>query len=157
MRCCRAVVIVLLRAGFPVSALTPAGTALHEAALCGKLEVVRCLLERGVALDARDQAGLTVLEVLAQFPAHLTHEMSALITRHSECKQACMHVSHELDSSRSGVTTSYVCVCVYVSQSIARRRTPHFPRQPRGLRTTRRTQSLCPPSLHQGALTRTSG
>lgn len=80
----RAVVSLLLKAGFPVSALSPAGTALHEAALCGKLEVVRCLLESGVALNAKDQGGLTVLEVLAQFPAHLTHEMSALITRHSE-------------------------------------------------------------------------
>jgi ankyrin repeat and SAM domain-containing protein 1 len=81
----RAVVLALLEAGFPVSALTPAGTALHEAALCGKLEVVRCLLEHGVSLSARDQGNMTVLEVLAQFPAHLTHEMSALITRHSKC------------------------------------------------------------------------
>ncbi|XP_059484505.1 ankyrin repeat and SAM domain-containing protein 1A-like [Neocloeon triangulifer] len=83
----KAVVLVLLEAGFPVSALTPAGTALHEAALCGKLEVVRSLLEHGVSLNARDQGNLTVLEVLAQFPAHLTHEMSALITRHKLRKE----------------------------------------------------------------------
>ncbi|CAB3359795.1 Hypothetical predicted protein [Cloeon dipterum] len=78
----KSVVLALLEAGFPVSALTPAGTALHEAALCGKLEVVRSLLDHGVSLSARDQCNMTVLEVLAQFPAHLTHEMSALITRH---------------------------------------------------------------------------
>jgi hypothetical protein len=80
----RAVVLALLEAGFPVSALTPGGTALHEAALGGKLEVVRSLLDHGVSLSGRDQGNMTVLEVLAQFPAHLTHEMSALITRHSE-------------------------------------------------------------------------
>jgi len=70
---------VLLAAGVDVNVRTASGTALHEAALCGKTEVVRTLLEAGVDLGIRDAARKTVSEVLRQFPAHVTHEISSLI------------------------------------------------------------------------------
>lgn len=36
---------LLIQAGIDINRQTKAGTALHEAALCGKTEVVRLLLE----------------------------------------------------------------------------------------------------------------
>ncbi|KAJ8868477.1 hypothetical protein PR048_030005 [Dryococelus australis] len=75
----RAVVEVLLAAGLSVNARTPAGTALHEAALCGKVEVVRTLLDAGVDLSARDAARNTVADLLAQFPKHVTHDITHII------------------------------------------------------------------------------
>lgn len=58
---------VLLRAGFNVNMKTKAGTALHEAALCGKVEVVRTLLEHGVNTSIRDSNNYTVMDLLSQF------------------------------------------------------------------------------------------
>ncbi|XP_046394168.1 uncharacterized protein LOC124161944 isoform X2 [Ischnura elegans] len=75
----RAVVDVLLSAGMDVNARTAAGTALHEAALCGKTDCVRALLESGVDLSARDSGGHTVLDVLGQFPTHVTHDIMEII------------------------------------------------------------------------------
>ncbi|GLH01941.1 Poly [ADP-ribose] polymerase tankyrase [Gryllus bimaculatus] len=75
----KAVVSVLLAAGMEVNVRTAAGTALHEAALCGKLEVARALLEGGVDLAARDAQRNTVMDLLGQFPAHVTHDIVALI------------------------------------------------------------------------------
>ncbi|XP_047122200.1 ankyrin repeat and SAM domain-containing protein 1A-like [Schistocerca piceifrons] len=80
----RAVVGVLLAAGMAVNARTAAGTALHEAAMYGKLEVVRALLAAGVDVCARDQRRHTVMELLGQFPAHVTHDIAAIISRHRE-------------------------------------------------------------------------
>lgn len=53
---------VLLAAGVDVNTRTSAGTAMHEAALCGKMEVVRALLDRGVDLGIRDSRQNTVLD-----------------------------------------------------------------------------------------------
>lgn len=75
----RAVVEVLLRAGFNVNIRTPSGTALHEAALCGKVEVVRTLLEHGADLTLRDAHNFTVLDLLSQFPAQATQEIMRII------------------------------------------------------------------------------
>ena len=58
---------VLLRAGFNVNMRTKSGTALHEAALCGKVEVVRTLLEHGVNTAIRDSHNYTVMDLLSQF------------------------------------------------------------------------------------------
>ena len=44
----------LLTTGMDINVRTSRGTALHEAALCGKVEVVRTLLEHGVNTAARD-------------------------------------------------------------------------------------------------------
>ncbi|KAG8221865.1 hypothetical protein J437_LFUL003241 [Ladona fulva] len=62
-----------------VNVRTAAGTALHEAALCGKTDVVKTLLESGVDLSARDAGGHTVLDVLGQFPTHVTHDIMEII------------------------------------------------------------------------------
>ncbi|XP_063237458.1 ankyrin repeat and sterile alpha motif domain-containing protein 1B [Bacillus rossius redtenbacheri] len=78
----KAVVEVLLTAGLAVNARTPAGTALHEAALCGKVEVVRTLLDAGVDLGARDVHRNTVADLLAQFPKHVTQEITDIIDNH---------------------------------------------------------------------------
>ncbi|XP_015431973.1 PREDICTED: ankyrin repeat and sterile alpha motif domain-containing protein 1B-like [Dufourea novaeangliae] len=78
----RAVVEVLLAAGVDVNTRTSAGTAMHEAALCGKMEVVRALLDRGVDLGIRDSRQNTVLDLLGQFPPHVTHDITAVIKRH---------------------------------------------------------------------------
>lgn len=75
------VVEVLLRSGLDANIRTPAGTALHEAALCGKIEVVRTLLEYGVDIHIRDAHNYTVKDLLRQFPAHATQEIMALLKR----------------------------------------------------------------------------
>lgn len=74
-----ACVEVLLAAGVDVNTRTSAGTAMHEAALCGKMEVVRTLLERGVDLAIKDSRHNTVLDLLGQFPAHVTQDITAII------------------------------------------------------------------------------
>uniref|UniRef100_A0ABD2XRP4 Ankyrin repeat and SAM domain-containing protein 1A n=1 Tax=Trichogramma kaykai TaxID=54128 RepID=A0ABD2XRP4_9HYME len=78
----RACVEVLLDAGVDVNTRTSAGTALHEAALCGKVEVVRTLLDRGVDLNIKDSRRNTVLDLLSQFPAHVTQDITAVIKRY---------------------------------------------------------------------------
>lgn len=70
---------VLLAAGVDVNTRTSAGTAMHEAALCGKMEVVRALLDRGVDLGIRDSRHNTVLDLLGQFPPHVTQDITAII------------------------------------------------------------------------------
>lgn len=73
------VVEVLLRAGVDVNSLTASGTALHEAALCGKDSVVKLLLEYGSDLSATDSDGRTALDLLKQFPPHVTRGIVAVI------------------------------------------------------------------------------
>lgn len=62
-----------------VNVRTSSGTALHEAALCGKTEVVRTLLENGIDLNIRDAKNNTVIEVLKQFPGHVVRDIYSLI------------------------------------------------------------------------------
>lgn len=69
----------LLNAGFDVNIRTGAGTALTEAAICGKVEVVKLLLDHGADLSARDAHGNTVMDLLAQFPAQATQEITSVI------------------------------------------------------------------------------
>ncbi|XP_050299120.1 ankyrin repeat and SAM domain-containing protein 1A-like [Anthonomus grandis grandis] len=79
----KAVVEVLLRAGFNVNMRTKSGTALHEAALCGKVEVVRTLLEHGVNTSIRDINNYTVMDLLSQFNnAQAAQEIIGLLKRH---------------------------------------------------------------------------
>lgn len=73
------VVEVLLAAGMNVNLLTSSGTALHEAALCGKDTVVRTLLDNGADLDATDSEGRTALDLLEQFPPHVTRGIVSVI------------------------------------------------------------------------------
>lgn len=85
----RAVVEVLLAAGVDVNTRTSAGTAMHEAALCGKMEVVRALLDRGVDLGIRDSRQNTVLDLLGQFPPHVTQDITAVIKSTYEITTGC--------------------------------------------------------------------
>ncbi|XP_028127769.2 ankyrin repeat and SAM domain-containing protein 1A-like isoform X2 [Diabrotica virgifera virgifera] len=79
----KAVVEVLLRAGFSVNMRTKAGTALHEAALYGKVEVVRTLLEHGVNTSIRDSNNHTVMDLLSQFnTAQASQEIMHILKRH---------------------------------------------------------------------------
>lgn len=75
----RGVVEVLLSSGLEVNVRTSGGTALHEAALCGKVEVVRTLLDHGADLSLRDSHNNTVYELLQQFPPHVVHDITSLI------------------------------------------------------------------------------
>lgn len=73
---------VLLKAGFSVNMRTKAGTALHEAALCGKVEVVRTLLEHGVNTSIRDSNNYTVMDLLSQFnTAQASQEIMHILKR----------------------------------------------------------------------------
>ncbi|XP_045480701.1 ankyrin repeat and SAM domain-containing protein 1A-like isoform X2 [Harmonia axyridis] len=79
----RAVVEVLLRAGFSVNVRTKSGTPLHEAALCGKVEVVKTLLEHGANTSIRDATNYTVMDLLSQFnTAPASQEIIGILKRH---------------------------------------------------------------------------
>lgn len=65
----RTVVELLLSAGMDVNVRTISGTALHEAAQCGKTEVARTLLDHGINTQIRDAHVRTVEDLLKQFPA----------------------------------------------------------------------------------------
>ncbi|XP_055385492.1 ankyrin repeat and sterile alpha motif domain-containing protein 1B-like isoform X2 [Condylostylus longicornis] len=78
------VVEVLLAAGIDVNILTPSGTALHEAALCGKDNVVRTLLDSGADLDATDSEGRTPLDILEEFPPHVTRSIVSVINNYKK-------------------------------------------------------------------------
>lgn len=71
----------LLDAGFPVSIQASMGTALHEAALCGKVDVVRRLLEAGIDVTLKNSIGFTALQLVQDLPSPVAREISALIER----------------------------------------------------------------------------
>ena len=78
----RDIVELLLHSGFYINLKTRAGSALHEAALCGKLDVVRTLLEHRIDLSICNDKGKTVLDLLQQFPTQISYDILKLI----ECK-----------------------------------------------------------------------
>ncbi|CAG02445.1 unnamed protein product, partial [Tetraodon nigroviridis] len=78
----------LLQAGMDVNCLavcyaqngeTDNGSALHEAALFGKMDVVRLLLDSGIKTNLRDSQGRTALEILREHPAQKSQQITALI------------------------------------------------------------------------------
>ncbi|XP_055690114.1 ankyrin repeat and sterile alpha motif domain-containing protein 1B-like [Lutzomyia longipalpis] len=73
------VVELLLAAGMDVNVATEAGSALHEAALCGKDAVVRTLLASGANLGATDSHGRTPIDLLEEFPPHVTRRIVNVI------------------------------------------------------------------------------
>jgi len=102
------VVEELLRVGLDINVRTSRGTALHEAALCGKVEVVRALLEQSINTNLRDQADRTVLDVMAELQTQRTREITKIILSHGnvhsiEPMSPYDNVSsgHPLDSSSS--------------------------------------------------------
>ena len=78
----RNVVMELLRVGMDINIRTSRGTALHEAALCGKVEVVRTLLEHGINIGLRDSADRTVLDIMAELQTARTREIAKIILSH---------------------------------------------------------------------------
>ena len=78
----RDVVDLILRTGFDINARTARGTALHEAALCGKIEVVKSLLEAGINVELRDQDDKTVLEIMNELRTSRTREIIHIILDH---------------------------------------------------------------------------
>ncbi|XP_034112276.1 ankyrin repeat and sterile alpha motif domain-containing protein 1B isoform X2 [Drosophila albomicans] len=82
------VVETLLNAGVDVNILTHAGSALHEAALCGKKSVVVTLLKAGIDINAQDGNGRTALEILGDYPPHVTYEIVAVINEFKQLAEA---------------------------------------------------------------------
>ncbi|XP_056434984.1 ankyrin repeat and sterile alpha motif domain-containing protein 1B [Gadus chalcogrammus] len=58
---------------------TENGSALHEAALFGKMDVVRLLLGSGIDANLCDFQGRTALEILREHPAQQSQQITALI------------------------------------------------------------------------------
>ncbi|XP_019738511.1 ankyrin repeat and sterile alpha motif domain-containing protein 1B-like [Hippocampus comes] len=59
--------------------ITENGSALHEAALYGKMDVVRLLLDSGIDTNLRDSLGRTALDILREHPAVKSQQITALI------------------------------------------------------------------------------
>merc|ERR1719232_1988882 len=89
------VVVELLRVGMDINIRTSRGTALHEAALCGKVEVVRTLLEHDINTVLRDSADRTVLDVMAELQTQRTREISKIILSYSGASTAELSSPYE--------------------------------------------------------------
>ncbi|GLD61159.1 caskin-1, partial [Lates japonicus] len=63
------IIRLLIQAGIDINRQTKAGTALHEAALCGKTEAVRLLLDSGINATVRNTYSQTALDIVYQFTA----------------------------------------------------------------------------------------
>ena len=70
---------LILDTGFDINARTARGTALHEAAICGKIDVVRRLLEAGINLELRDQQDKTVLEIMNELKTSRAREVIHMV------------------------------------------------------------------------------
>lgn len=55
---------ILVKAGFDVNVRTTQGTALHEAALCGKVDVVKVLLDASIDVCIADSQRRTAVDRL---------------------------------------------------------------------------------------------
>ena len=91
----REVVQELLRVGMDINVRTSRGTALHEASLCGKVEVVRTLLDHNINPFLRDSADRTVLDVMAELQTQRTREISKIILSHSGASAADLSSPYE--------------------------------------------------------------
>lgn len=98
----REVVEVLLAAGVNVNIMTPNGSALHEAALCGKENVVKLLLMHGIDVELQNADGRSVLDLLMEFPPHVTKNMVALITKYRK-----RYSSEEMYQNHRTMNSSY--------------------------------------------------
>ncbi|XP_043569579.1 ankyrin repeat and sterile alpha motif domain-containing protein 1B isoform X17 [Chiloscyllium plagiosum] len=63
----------------PKEQKTEKGSALHEAALFGKLDVVRILLEAGIDASIKDTQEWTALDILKDHPSQKSQQITALI------------------------------------------------------------------------------
>ena len=55
------------------------GSALHEAAMYGKIDIVKLLLDKHVNLNLRDQQNCTVLQMLDKFTSSRYEPIKTLI------------------------------------------------------------------------------
>ncbi|XP_029338837.1 ankyrin repeat and sterile alpha motif domain-containing protein 1B [Mus caroli] len=63
---------------------TEKGSALHEAALFGKVDVVRVLLETGIDANIKDSLGRTVLDILKEHPSQKSLQIATLLQDYLE-------------------------------------------------------------------------
>ena len=75
----RDVVDELLKADFPRSLLTPNGTALHEAALGGKVSIVRRLLDEGIDVSCLDSKEQSAVQILQDLQTPIAKDITAMI------------------------------------------------------------------------------
>ncbi|KAF3845863.1 hypothetical protein F7725_002941 [Dissostichus mawsoni] len=74
------VALLLLNAGIDINKTTKSGTALHEASLYGKTEVVRLLLDAGVDVNIRNTYNQTALDIVNQFTtSHASRDIKQLL------------------------------------------------------------------------------
>ncbi|EHB06640.1 Ankyrin repeat and sterile alpha motif domain-containing protein 1B [Heterocephalus glaber] len=67
------------RNGHKAVVQTEKGSALHEAALFGKVDVVRVLLETGIDANIKDSLGRTVLDILKEHPSQKSLQIATLL------------------------------------------------------------------------------
>uniref|UniRef100_A0A8C8SF64 Ankyrin repeat and sterile alpha motif domain containing 1A n=1 Tax=Pelusios castaneus TaxID=367368 RepID=A0A8C8SF64_9SAUR len=58
---------------------TEKGSALHEAALFGKTDVVQILLAAGIDVNIKDNRGLTALDIVRELPSQKSQQIAAFI------------------------------------------------------------------------------
>ncbi len=75
---------MILGQGFDINVRTSRGTALHEAAICGKVDVVRVLLAGDINLELRDGDEKTVLEVMDEIKTPVSVEIIHIIMGNNE-------------------------------------------------------------------------
>uniref|UniRef100_A0A8C0UR47 Ankyrin repeat and sterile alpha motif domain-containing protein 1B-like n=1 Tax=Cyanistes caeruleus TaxID=156563 RepID=A0A8C0UR47_CYACU len=73
------------------------GSALHEAALFGKVEVVRILLETGIDTNIKDSLGRTVLDILKEHPSQQSLQIAALLQEYMETGNASISEERPLE------------------------------------------------------------
>uniref|UniRef100_M3XVW2 Ankyrin repeat and sterile alpha motif domain containing 1A n=1 Tax=Mustela putorius furo TaxID=9669 RepID=M3XVW2_MUSPF len=66
---------------------TEKGSALHEAALFGKTDVVQILLAAGIDVNIKDNRGLTALDTVRELPSQKSQQIAALIEDHMTGKR----------------------------------------------------------------------
>uniref|UniRef100_A0A8C8SDJ4 Ankyrin repeat and sterile alpha motif domain containing 1A n=1 Tax=Pelusios castaneus TaxID=367368 RepID=A0A8C8SDJ4_9SAUR len=75
---------LMLPARFP----TEKGSALHEAALFGKTDVVQILLAAGIDVNIKDNRGLTALDIVRELPSQKSQQIAAFIEEHTTGKKS---------------------------------------------------------------------
>nr|XP_023480546.1 ankyrin repeat and SAM domain-containing protein 1A isoform X9 [Equus caballus] len=71
---------------------TEKGSALHEAALFGKTDVVQILLAAGIDVNIKDNRGLTALDTVQELPSQKSQQIAALIEDHMTGKRSAKEV-----------------------------------------------------------------
>ncbi|OWK13193.1 hypothetical protein Celaphus_00014219 [Cervus elaphus hippelaphus] len=75
---------------------TEKGSALHEAALFGKTDVVQILLAAGIDVNIKDNRGLTALDTVRELPSQKSQQIAALIEDHMTGKRSAKEVDKTL-------------------------------------------------------------